>query len=179
MKRRNFSLRESGFSQAPQRRYWGRGGAGIVFYCPLDETVLLGKRANWVTDPGTWSYPGGAVDEGWNEVPIEDSITDEDVFFETAVRETTEECGSIPPGFSLSGRTTFEDEGFRYVTYLCKLSYEQKMAWKPTPADDEMEEWDWFELDDLPDPLHPKLASSLMRLGLLTPASLLVSNYGE
>jgi 8-oxo-dGTP pyrophosphatase MutT (NUDIX family) len=178
-KRKSLSLRESIFENGCPRKYWGRGGAGIVFYCSLDETILLGKRSNWVTDPGTWGYPGGAVDEGWQNTPIEDPVTDEDVFFETATREASEECGSLPPGMSFSSRTTFEDEGFCYVTYLCKLSYEQKSAWRPTPADGEMDEWDWFELDDLPSPLHPKLVSTLQRLGLLSEASLVASSYGK
>lgn len=173
------SLREelSSIFGAQPRKYWGRGGAGIVFFCPFDGTILLGKRAGWVSDPGTWSYPGGSVEEGWCDTPIDDPITDEDVFFETALRETEEECGSVPRGLVLSHRFEFEDEGFRYVTYMSRLSLEQKLAWKPFPADDEMSEWEWFPLDELPESLHPKLVSSLVGLGLLTDELLTVSSF--
>lgn len=167
----------SGVEFGIPRKYWGRGGAGIVFYCPFDETVLLGKRAGWVADPGTWSHPGGSVEEGWVETPVDDPVTDEDVFFETAMRETEEECGSLPRGISLSSRIEFEDEGFRYVTYLSKLSIEQKLSWSPTVADEETEEWDWFAIDELPDPLHPKLEGSLRKFGLLNDALKVVSGF--
>lgn len=148
------------------RKYWGRGGAGIVFICPERGTILLGKRASWVMDPGTWGSPGGAVDGGMHTTPIEDPITDESVFRDAALRETEEECGSLPPGLTLSGRTEFEDEGFRYVTYLARLTPQQVDAWKITSPDGETDEWKWFPLEELPRPIHPKLSSSLIKLGV-------------
>jgi len=152
---------------AEPRRYWGRGGAGVVFVCPERNTILLGKRAAWVLDPGTWGSPGGAVDGEFHTTPIADPITDEATFRDTALREVEEECGSLPPGITLSGRTEFEDEGFRYVTYLARLTPEQVDGWSITSPDGETDEWRWFSLDDLPSPVHPKLASSLRKLGVL------------
>lgn len=153
--------------ESAPRRYWGRGGAGIVFICPADGTILLGKRASWVADPGTWGAPGGSVDGDWRTTPIDDPVEDEQTFVDTALRETEEECGSLPRGLRLSGRTDFADGGFRYVTYLARLTPAQVASWVPTTADGETDEWSWFPLDDLPSPIHPKLLPSLRRLGVL------------
>lgn len=152
---------------AQRRRYWGRGGAGIVFLCPQEGTILLGKRASWVADPGTWGAPGGSVDGGWRTTPIQDPVTDEEVFKATAIRETEEECGSLPRGMRFVGRTDYHDDGFNYVTYLVHLTPRSVAAWEPTTADGETDEWRWFPLDDLPHPIHPKLMPSLRRLGVL------------
>ena len=159
-------IRSAISESAEPRRYWGRGGAGIVFICPERNTILLGKRAAWVLDPGTWGSPGGAVDGEFHTTPISDPITDESIFRDTALRETEEECGSLPSGLTLSGRTEFEDEGFRYVTYLARLNPQQVDRWKLNSPDGETDEWRWFPLDDLPSPVHPKLASALRRLGV-------------
>lgn len=148
--------------------FWGRAGAGILFVCPDDDTILLGKRAAWVEDPGTWGAPGGSVDGGWRIPPIDDPVEDMSVFHGTALRETEEECGSLPSGLSLSRFISSEKMGFRYVTYLARLTSEQKAEWQPVAADGETDEWVWFPLDSLPDPVHPKLMSALRRFGLLT-----------
>lgn len=155
-------------AEAPRRRrYWGRAGAGIVFLCPQEGTILLGKRADWVADPGTWGAPGGSVDGGWRTTPIDDPVTEETVFKDTALRETEEECGSLPRGMRFVGRTDFYDEGFTYVTYLVHLTPAAAAAWEPTTADGETDEWSWFPLEELPSPIHPKLLPSLRRLGVL------------
>lgn len=153
--------------ETASKRYWGRAGAGIVFICKEDDTILLGKRAAWVADPGTWGAPGGSVDGGWRIPPIEDPVEDENIFISTAIRETEEECGSLPNGLKFSGRTEFYDEGFRYVTYLVELTSQQVRSWNPSTPDGETDEWRWFPLDDLPSPIHPKLISSLQRLGVM------------
>lgn len=148
-------------------RYWGRAGAGVLFVCPEDGTVLLLKRAGWVAEGGTWGIPGGAVDEGWHDTPISDPIEDDEQFVETAVRETMEECGSLPPGFSLTSSTehaTWEDCGFRYVTFLSHLTPKQKDSWLPESHDQETDDFKWFPLEDLPQPLHPGVEWALQRL---------------
>lgn len=148
-------------------RYWGHGGAGVLFLCSEDDTVLLLKRAGWVAEGGTWGIPGGAVDEGWQDTPITEPIQDEEEFVEAAIRETAEECGSLPPGFSLSRSTphaVWEDCGFRYFTYLVRLTARQRAAWLPESHDQETDDFQWFPLTDLPSDLHPGVEWALQRL---------------
>ncbi len=127
--------------------YWGRGGAGIMFTCSEDDTVLLLLRAPWVAQGGTWGIPGGGVEEGWFETPIEDPITDDSIFINAAFREAVEECGSMPPGFSQSqvvGRTVYEDCGFQYVTLIADISLSQKEGWEMASNDGETDDFQWF-----------------------------------
>jgi 8-oxo-dGTP pyrophosphatase MutT (NUDIX family) len=127
-------------------KYWGRGGAGIMFRCPEDDTVLLLLRADWVDQGGTWGIPGGGVEEGWFETPIEEPIYDPSIFQRAAFREAVEECGSLPPGFSSSqvtGRTVYEDCGFQYITLIADITLEQKERWRLASNDGETDDFQW------------------------------------
>lgn len=149
------------------KRYWGRGGAGIMFMCSEDDTILLLKRAGWVAQGGTWGVAGGAVEDGWVSTPIVEPITDRAVFVSTALREAEEECGSLPPGFSMSNvvnETTFEDQGFRYVTFVADIAVEQKEAWDLVSNDGETSEFRWFPRDALPGNLHFGVKYTLSRM---------------
>jgi 8-oxo-dGTP pyrophosphatase MutT (NUDIX family) len=135
--------------------YWGRGGAGMMFTCSADDTVLLLLRAEWAYEGGTWGVPGGGIEEGDYRTPIKDPVTDLRVYARVAVREVEEECGGLPPGLSASalvsaasaGRlpyTEYEDCGFRYLTFIVDLTPEQKAAWRPYSSDDETDDFVWF-----------------------------------
>ena len=133
-------------------RRWGRGGAGILFLCGADSSLLLLQRAGWVAEGGTWGIPGGGTSGGWESLPILHPITDEKVFLKTALRETEEECGSMPPGFALSQlvkRVEYEHCGFRYITYVCNLTLSQKEAWSLVSEDDETDAFMWFSKSDI------------------------------
>ena len=135
--------------------YWGRGGAGVMFTCEEDGTVLLLLRAEWVEQGGTWGIPGGGIGEGHYNTPMR-PITDMRVFRAKAEEEVREECGSLPPDTRTRrpmtslpeglAFTEYEDCGFRYVTFLCDLTREQKAAWKPYSADGENDAFVWFPL---------------------------------
>ena len=135
--------------------YWGRGGAGVMFTCEEDDTVLLLLRAEWVQQGGTWGIPGGGIGEGHFRTPMQ-PITDMRVFREKAEEEVREECGSLPPDTRTRrpmtslpeglAFTEYDDCGFRYVTFLCDLTREQKAAWKPYSADGENDAFVWFPL---------------------------------
>jgi 8-oxo-dGTP pyrophosphatase MutT (NUDIX family) len=132
--------------------YWGRGGAGIMFRCPEDDTVLLLLRADWVDQGGTWGIPGGGVEEGWFETPIEDPISDPSIFQNAAFREAVEECGSLPPGFSSSqvtGKTVYEDCGFQYVTLIADITLAQKEGWELVSNDGETDDFQWIPMSKL------------------------------
>lgn len=123
-----------------------------MFICSEDDTVLLLLRAQWVAQGGTWGVPGGGVEEGWFDTPIEDPITDDSIFIDAAFREAQEECGSLPPDFTvgqLVGRTVYEDCGFQYITLIADISLEQKMNWNLVSNDGETDDFQWFPRSQL------------------------------
>lgn len=121
-------------------RYWGRAGSGLMLFSPNGKKVLLALRSDEVLEPGTWGIPGGAVDG--------------DDLYESALRETGEELGPIPP-HEVFGEVMFQDGDFRYTTFLARLADSAK-EWSPD-VDDlnwENDEARWFRIDRLPAPLH-------------------------
>ena len=134
-----------------RRSYWGRGGAGMMFVCSEDRTVLLLLRAEWVEQGGTWGVPGGGIGEGFFSTPME-PIDDPEVFLRKAAQEVEEECGSLPPGFSeaqILGTTQYEDCGFRYRTFIVDVTAKQKASWRLVSEDDETDAFVWFPWDDV------------------------------
>lgn len=134
-----------------RRSYWGRGGAGMMFVCSEDRTVLLLLRAGWVEQGGTWGVPGGGIGEGHFSTPMK-PITDPKVFLRKAVQEVEEECGALPPGFSetqILGTTQYEDCGFRYRTFIVDITAKQKAAWRLVSEDDETDAFVWFPWADV------------------------------
>ena len=133
-----------------RREYWGRGGAGVLFTCSEDGTVLLLLRAAWVEQGGTWGIPGGGIGEGFFRTPMQ-PITDLDVFRRKAQQEAEEECGGLPPGMARVPEglpyTQYEDCGFRYTTFILDIPKAQKDAWRPYSADGENDAFVWFPLD--------------------------------
>lgn len=113
--------------------------AGILFV--HDRRVLLLKRAESAQDaPGTWSVPGGGIEEG--ETPEQ-----------AARRELQEECdwtydGPLTPLYvSSNGFQCFGAKGYA------------------EPAlNAEHTDWGWFSFDDLPSPLHPGMKELKMPL---------------
>lgn len=144
------SLRQLIREMCKRDEYWGRGGAGMMFTCSEDGTVLLLLRAAWVDQPGTWGIPGGGVEEGWFQTPIEEPITDMSIFISAAVKEATEECGSLPPGFEpveqIVGKTVYEDCGFQYITFIADITADQKESWSISLADGESADYVWVPL---------------------------------
>jgi 8-oxo-dGTP pyrophosphatase MutT (NUDIX family) len=132
--------------------YWGRGGAGMLFTCSEDGTVLMLLRSAWVDQGGTWGVPGGGIGERHYRTPIEDPITDMSVFMKTARREVKEECGSMPPGFKMSqivGKNLYEDCGFKYFTFIADITKGQKAAWKLVSNDGETDQFKWVPRSEL------------------------------
>lgn len=76
---------------------WGRyGAAGVVFVVREEGEllVLLQLRSAFAHEGGTWSCPGGAIDEGEGTL-------------EAALREAAEEVGEAPEGWRLLGEHVF------------------------------------------------------------------------
>lgn len=114
--------------------------AGVLFYCTATNRVLLGRSS----DKYTWSPFGGKADDG-------ESIST------AARREVGEETGFFGDYVLVP---IFQNKlpGVRHDTYLAKVDYEFQCN-----TNFETAEWGWFDLDDLPTPLHPGFRRCLQK----------------
>lgn len=99
--------------------FWGTRGSGLLFvrnHPTLGFQVLLVKRSPHVEQPGTFGVSGGAVEEGEDE-------------FESAVRETQEEIGSVPPCHKINEYVWRNPGGsFTFKTFIMEV---EDMNWMP------------------------------------------------
>lgn len=114
---------------------WGRAGAGALVIACSTGRVLLVLRSQDVTEPGTWGLPGGKIEPSEKALPA-------------AIRELREETrfrGKLLmfPSF------VFREEGFVFHNFfaLAEKEFTPKL-------DGENDDAGWFELDQLPEPLH-------------------------
>ena len=120
-------------------------GVGVFVY-NMDGKILLGKRKG-AHGAGEWSLPGGHLE--FNES-----------FERCCEREVMEETGicllSTPIeklGFT---NDIFDSDGLHYVTLFFRAVLD--CDWDPKLMEpDKCEEWRWYSLDDLPEPLFPPL----------------------
>lgn len=140
--------------------YWGRGGAGILFFS--DDEILLTLRSDRVQEPNTWGIPAGAVGadaffESDSGIGLE---VDPQKFYNQAVKETKEELGSLPPVKSLQNHVfdvvEYKDGTFNFISFLIKIPQKVKNSWKLSKFDLNWENDDvrWFPINDLPQNLH-------------------------
>lgn len=120
-------------------------GVGVGVMILSNNKVLLGKRHD---DPnkadsllhgeGTWTMPGGKLDFG-------EKLKD------AAYREVLEETGIKINKEALENLSVTDDilEDVHFVTigFLCNKFEGEPKVMEP----DEITEWKWFDLDDLPD----------------------------
>ena len=125
-------------------------GAGFVFVCLEDKTILLAKRSKFVDHPGVWAGFGGGIEPG--ETPME-----------AAIREVTEEAGSFPEIKQILTSTTRKENNFEYTTFIADISLEEKKQWRLV-LNKEMDNAKWFS--KLPEDLHPGLRWTLAQLML-------------
>jgi 8-oxo-dGTP pyrophosphatase MutT (NUDIX family) len=122
--------------------FWGKAGAGCIFVALDTGRLLLPLRSEHVLQPLTWGTWGGAIDEG--ETP------------EKAVRREVSEEAGYHGHYEIEPLFLFKSGAFRYFNYLAIVDNEfiPRLDWENKKAD-------WFELDDLPSPLHFGLAGVL------------------
>ncbi len=124
-----------------------RVGAGLgVILVKKDGTILLGKRH---PDPdkadsafrssGEWCLPGGKLD--WGET-----------FEEGAIREVQEETGITIADPQVISVHNCKNEHAHFMTV--GLLAEQWQGEAQVMEPDEITEWDWFALDNLPQPRY-------------------------
>lgn len=121
-------------------------GVGFGIMLLRDDKVLLGKRH---TDPkkadselnlvGTWTMPGGGLEYG-------------ESFEEGATRELMEETGMKLNSVKVICVNEDMNEFAHFVTIgmFCDDFEGEPKVLEP----DEITEWDWFDLDDLPEPMY-------------------------
>ena len=116
-------------------RFWGEAGAGAQIVCSTTGRILLGLRSPMVNEPGTWGGWGGAIDYG--ESPREGME-----------REIEEEAGLVGP-HTVEPLWTFVKGSFKYYNFLVVVprEFKPRLSWETSRAA-------WFDLDDLPSPLH-------------------------
>lgn len=129
------------------RTRWGRfGAAGVVFVVQAADgpEVLVQLRSNRAHEGGTWSCPGGAIDEG--ETP-----------FEGAWRESEEEVGPTPEPWRLLGEHVFEPAtDWRYTTVVVEVPHRFGAS-----LNFETDDVAWVPLDEVTDrPLHAGFAAA-------------------
>lgn len=121
-------------------------GAGIGVILEKGGKILLGRRhpdpdkaGSAFRSAGEWSLPGGKLE--WGES-----------FEEGAVRETKEETGITVKNPQVISLHNCKNEHAHFVT-VGLLAHEwegEAQVMEP----DEMTEWRWFDLKDLPSPRY-------------------------
>jgi 8-oxo-dGTP pyrophosphatase MutT (NUDIX family) len=126
---------------------WGRfGAAGVLFVVRGDDgpEVLVQLRSALAHEGGTWSCPGGALDEG-------------ETTLEAGLREAAEEVGAPPEPWHLVGEHVFAPAGdWSYTTAVVEVP--RRFG---TSANFETDEVRWCraeEVDRLA--LHPGFAAA-------------------
>ena len=113
-----------------------RVGIGVMIF--KNNKILLGKRKG-SHGAGEWAFPGGHLESG-------------ESFEECAERETLEECGleiqNITFQFLLNETHTY-DTHYVHIGMIAQWSNGEPQTLEP----DKNEGWQWFSLDELPEPL--------------------------
>lgn len=107
--------------------FWGKAGAGILFRCPDDQSIMLVKRSGDVLEPHTWGIPGGACGgDGFYDDDGAPTETSERKLWDCAKRETIEEVGYFPKKFKKAERLVFTSGSFRYTTFVVDVGPQEK-----------------------------------------------------
>jgi 8-oxo-dGTP diphosphatase len=128
-----------------------RVGAGCGVILMREGKILMGKRhenpdkaGSAFRSSGTWALPGGKIE--WGES-----------FEECAIREVKEETGIQIKNPKVISLHTCKNEFAHFVTIGLVAGEWEGEAKVVEP--DEMTEWGWFDINDLP---HPRYFPSFM-----------------
>lgn len=148
---------------------WGKMASGIMFR-HNGERYFLQERSG-VEEEGTWGTPGGAL-KGTEGMYDSEDLPPPNLdrakmkkLWDSALRETMEEVGSLPAFDSdaefeqiMAGKKYFVGgvDNFAYVTFVVDLTDEQVNGWEIEHGySSEASDHQWFSKGDLPENLHP------------------------
>ena len=117
-------------------------GVGVGVMILRDNKVLLGKRlsSSLLNQEGTWTMPGGKMRTG-------------ESFEDVAYRETLEETGMKINKEKLNVISLTNDiagKHFITIVFLCEDFEGEPKVIEP----DEVTDWRWFALNELPDNIY-------------------------
>jgi 8-oxo-dGTP diphosphatase len=114
-------------------------GVGVTIYNNKNQ-MLFGKRKN-SHGAGSWCHPGGHLEFG-------------ETFEQCAIREVEEETGLkvSDPKFVSVATECFEEEQKSFVSVFMRVGMPEGQSVQNIEPD-KMEEWKWFDMDNLPDNL--------------------------
>lgn len=117
--------------------------AGMVFFCPEDQTVFLTHRSSKMSHPNTWGLPGGRPEK------------EDDSPLGTAVREVYEEIGTVPKGKVPVNQHTILTKNHHYIVFIYHFSkQEKKQLNQKLRLSDENDNFKWFDINQLPSNTH-------------------------
>lgn len=120
-------------------------GIGVVIL-NSEGKILLGKRhtdqsskAEKFNAGGAWTCPGGKQEFG-------------ETMEQCAIRETQEECGITPKSLEFFAINEDMNDTVHFITigFICREFDGKPQVLEPN----EITEWAWFDLDNLPDNLY-------------------------
>ncbi len=132
---------------------WGLfGAAGVVFVAGAADSrlALLQQRSAWSHEGGSWSCPGGALDEG--EDPLEG-----------ALREAWEEIGALPEVDVLGSYVFQPADDWRYTTFV--VAAPEPFATDPNYESESIEWMPLHVVDALP--MHRGFAAAWPHLRVI------------
>jgi 8-oxo-dGTP pyrophosphatase MutT (NUDIX family) len=111
--------------------------AGCLIMLNDSEEFLFIQRSDKVSEPLSWSIPGGMVDPG--ESPLEAAIRE--CYEEINHVVNTDKCKLLFVNDSVPN--------FSYYTYICitKKKFKPELNW-------ESSDYTWCTLDQVPEPVH-------------------------
>jgi 8-oxo-dGTP pyrophosphatase MutT (NUDIX family) len=163
------------YHTASTSQRWGLAGAGVLYYCPSDNTILLLLRSKDVESSGLWGIPGGAVKSGrkdargrdneWVDQETEAPDFSEDELRDTAYGETSEELGHLPKHEKEEGSYKWVNDNFPYTTFFATVSPQQKIdISRKIRLNWENDDYEWFRIDFLPENVHPGVEVAVNQL---------------
>lgn len=131
------------FYWATQLKFAKTPSAGMLFFCPSDHTVFLTHRSPEMSSPSTWDIPGGRPED-------EDGSP-----LETATREVYEEIGSVPKNKKPIGQHVIKTDEHHYIVFIYLFTAEDKKELlEKIQFSDENDQFNWFDVDNLPTKVH-------------------------